>query len=104
MPGLPMEPGSDKWNTIGSTMVTRKTALSIPEELLAEVDRAAEQRGESRSGYITQVLRRAVRARRDAEITRRLNEMFADDETREEQSRTAEAMDSVGSDWSEERW
>lgn len=85
-------------------MVTRKTALSIPEELLAEVDRAAAQRGESRSGYITQVLRRAVRARRDAEVTRRLNEMFADDEARKEQSRTAEAMDSLGSDWSEEGW
>src|SRR5438105_15266360 len=59
----------------------RKTAIAMPESLLADVDRAAQARGESRSAYITRVLRAAVRARRDAEITKRLDELFADERT-----------------------
>ena len=85
-------------------MPVRKTAVAIPEDLLAEVDRAAQQRGESRSRYVTRLLRLAVRVRRDAEITQRLNDLFADDEVREEQRGTAEAMEEVGSEWREEGW
>ena len=58
-------------------MVMRKTAVAIPEELLAQVDAAARARGESRSRYIKRLLRLSVQARRDAEVTRRLNELFA---------------------------
>src|SRR5579884_1710649 len=57
----------------------RKTAIAMPEELLADVDRAANARGESRSAYIARVLAVAVRARRDAEITKKLDALFADD-------------------------
>jgi metal-responsive CopG/Arc/MetJ family transcriptional regulator len=85
-------------------MVMRKTAVAIPEELLAEVDRAAEARGESRSRYITRLLRLSVQARRDSEITRRLNELFARAETRDEQLNTASELDGVGSDWDERGW
>jgi len=53
-------------------MPHRKTAIAVPAEILDEVDRAARARGESRSRFITRVLRLAVRARRDAEVTRRL--------------------------------
>lgn len=59
-------------------MAMRKTAITVPEEILAEVDRAARRRGESRSRFISRVLSAAVRARRDAEVTRRLDELFAD--------------------------
>jgi aminopeptidase N len=91
-------------NTNGINMPVRKTAVSIPEEVLAEVDRAAEERGESRSGYITRVLRQAVRARRDADIMRRLNDLFADEEVRQDQARTADELDHAGTDFSEEGW
>lgn len=85
-------------------MASRKTAIAVPEDLLADVDRAARQRGESRSRYITTVLRAAVRARRDEEITRRLNELFADEPSKEEQRRTAQALDDLGDEWTGERW
>jgi hypothetical protein len=49
-------------------------------------------------------LRHAVRARRDAEITRRLNELFATPELAQQQSREASELDRIGSDWSDERW
>lgn len=85
-------------------MPLHKTAIAVPDALLAEVDRAASERGESRSAYIARVLQVAVRARRDAEITRKLNELFSDARTRKSQRRTAGELDEAGSDWTDERW
>lgn len=87
-----------------STRTIRKTAIALPAELLSEVDRAARDLGESRSRYIARILRCAVRARRHAAITRRLDELFADPELAEAQRKTAAELDSVGSDWNDERW
>jgi aminopeptidase N len=85
-------------------MAVRKTAVAIPEELLSDVDRAAKERGESRSRYISRILRAAVRARRDAEVTRRLDALFADEALRKDQVRGAEELDAMGTDWTDERW
>ena len=85
-------------------MPMHKTAIAVPEALLADVDRAATERGESRSAYITRVLTVAVRARRDAEITRKLDELFADTGVRKAQRRSAAALDEAGTDWTDERW
>lgn len=85
-------------------MPLHKTAIAVPDSLLADVDRAASERGESRSAYITRVLQVAVRARRDAEVTRKLNELFSDARTRSSQRRTAAALDEAGTDWTDERW
>jgi len=85
-------------------MPLRKTAIAVPEELLAAVDRVARARGESRNRFVMRVLQHAVRARRDAEITRRLDELFAAPELVEQQSREASDLDRVGSEWSDERW
>lgn len=85
-------------------MALRKTAIAIPDHLLSDVDRAAQSRGESRNRFITRVLQEAVRARRDAEVTRRLNELFADADLARGQARTAHELDAAGTDWSDERW
>lgn len=85
-------------------MTIRKTAIAVPEEVLAEVDRAARARGESRSRYITLVLRAAVRARRDADITRRLNQLFAHETVVDEQLEAAAAFSTLATDWAEEGW
>ena len=85
-------------------MPARKTAIAIPEALLADVDRAARERGESRSRYITRVLQVAVRTRRDAEITRKLDALFAEEDTRGKHMREASELDEAGADWTEERW
>ena len=85
-------------------MAIRKTAIAVPEEILAEVDRAARERGESRSRFITRVLRLTVRTRRDAEVTRRLNELFADTALQQEQVREASELADLGVDWESERW
>ena len=85
-------------------MPLRKTAIAVPDDLLAAVDRVARARGESRNRFVTRVLQHAVRARRDTEITRRLNELFATPELPQQQSREASELDRIGSDWSDERW
>lgn len=85
-------------------MACRKTAIAVPEDILEEVDRAARERGESRSRFISRVLRLAVRARRDAEVTRRLDALFADESVREEQRREAQELAQLGINWDSERW
>jgi hypothetical protein len=85
-------------------MPLRKTAIAVPHELLAAVDRVARSRRESRNRFVTRVLEQAVRARRDADITRRLNDLFAAPEVAEGQRREASALDRLGSDWADERW
>jgi len=86
-------------------MPLRKIVVAVPDELLAAVDRAARVRHESRNRFVTLVLRHAVRARRrDAEITRRLNELFATPALVKQHGREAPAPDGSGTDWSDERW
>lgn len=45
-----------------------------------------------------------MKARSDAEITRRLDEIFADPGVASEQVRVAAELDSAGTDWSDEPW
>ncbi|OGQ91154.1 MAG: hypothetical protein A2289_01130 [Deltaproteobacteria bacterium RIFOXYA12_FULL_58_15] len=85
-------------------MAAHKTSIAVPEELLKTVDRVAGERGESRNRFVVRVLTEAVRARRDAEITRRLNELFVDVETRREQSLVAKQLESVAEPWGDEGW
>jgi metal-responsive CopG/Arc/MetJ family transcriptional regulator len=85
-------------------MAHRKTAITVPEDILEEVDRSARERGESRSRFISRVLRLAVRARRDAEVTRRLDALFADESVRKEQRREAQELAELGINWDSERW
>ena len=85
-------------------MPRRKTAIALPADLLAEVDRAARAEHQSRNRFGTRVLEAAVRARRDADVTRRLNELLADPDLSREQLRTAAELDAAGTDWSDERW
>jgi metal-responsive CopG/Arc/MetJ family transcriptional regulator len=85
-------------------MSRSKIAITVPEDILAAVDAAAEECGESRSGFISRVLRAALRARRDAAITRRLNELFMNESVVAEQRRLTREMDEAGSDWSDEVW
>lgn len=78
-------------------MAVKKFSISIPEDVMERVDRAAARRGETRSGFIAAVLRRVADAQRDAEIARRVNELFADPALAAEQRETAAAFVSAGS-------
>lgn len=85
-------------------MAGHKTSIAVPVELLERIDQAAEERGESRNRFIVTILEQAVRARRDAEITRRLDALFADRELAEEQVRVTREFEAASSAWSDEGW
>jgi len=84
-------------------MAARKFAISMPEDVMEQIDRAAADRGITRSRFIAEVLKKTARARTDAEITRRLNDVFSDEETTSEQRKTARdfqrVASSVGTEW-----
>ena len=82
----------------------RKTAIAVPAGLLAELDAAARERNESRNRLINRILEAAMQARSDAEVTRRLNALFHDTDLADDQARTAEQLDAVGTTWDDERW
>ncbi len=82
----------------------RRTTISVPADLLAATDRAAHERGESRSRVITRLLRAAERERQGEEITRRLNVAYADPAIAEEQLRVAAEMERVATKWPDEGW
>ena len=79
-------------------------AIPLPTDLLAEVDRLAREQGRSRSQFVRRILRQAVQAQRDAEITRRLDESFADPALAEAQRHGAVSLDRAGTEWRNERW
>ena len=85
-------------------MTLRKTAIAVSDDLLAAVDRAARQRHESRNRFVTRALQFAVRARRDADITERLNRLFAAPEIAGQQRRGASDFEALGTSWTDERW
>jgi len=70
-------------------MPVTKFALSVPEDVMQAVDRAARARGVTRSRLVSQVLARVARVTRDQEISRRVDEALSDPELFEEQRSTA---------------
>jgi metal-responsive CopG/Arc/MetJ family transcriptional regulator len=85
-------------------MSLRKAAVAVPVDLLNEIDRAARERRESRDRFVTRVLQDAVRARRDADITRRLDALFARPILADRHRREASELDVMGPSWTNERW
>lgn len=85
-------------------MPMKKTAISLPPEVLADVDSAAEERGETRSGFIAKVLGRVACVRQDWRITREIDRLFADEQIVKEQRDTARASVRAQGDKEGARW
>jgi Ribbon-helix-helix protein, copG family len=86
-----------------SNMGAKKFAISVSEEVMEKVDRAAAERGVTRSRFISEVLRKVARARGDAEVTKRLDRLFSNPRLAEEQRATAlefrRAGSEIGTEW-----
>ena len=54
-----------------------KTAISLPDDLFAEADSLARSLGKSRSGLVAEALAEYVAKHRYAEVTQRLNAVYA---------------------------
>lgn len=84
-------------------MSMKKVAISLPEPVLETVDQIAARRGESRSHVIATILSRVARAKRDRDITARIDALFSDETIVAEQKRTADEFLRVSS-WPREKW
>jgi hypothetical protein len=84
-------------------VAVKKFAISVPEDVMRQVDRAAARRGTTRSGFIADVLARVARARTDADISRRVDALLSDPGVAREQAATARAFrraaPSAGTEW-----
>lgn len=92
-------------NTEIDAMAAKKIAISLPAQTLKQIDQAARETGESRSGFIARICMLAATAKSDREIRRKINKLFADPEIALEQVETSEAMlragHPVGTEWEE---
>jgi metal-responsive CopG/Arc/MetJ family transcriptional regulator len=70
-------------------MGVKKIAISVPAEVLKNVDRLARQSKTTRSGLISRVLREVSHAHHQHEITESINRLFEDPESGAEQLKTA---------------
>ncbi len=81
-----------------------KIEIAVPGDLLLAVDDDARMRGESRDRFVARVLRESVLAQRDAEVTRRLDDLFSEPDLSRHQTRVAADLDVAGTDWNDETW
>ncbi len=65
--------------------MTVKTAVSLPEDLFAEVDRLAKEMGVPRSRVFVMALESFLERRRNQALLEALNQAYAEDLTEEEQ-------------------
>ena len=84
-------------------MSAKKFAISVPEDVMEQVDRAALRRGVTRSRFIVDTLRVVAAARSDREISKKIDRVFADAEVASEQRDTVAAFHGVrsrkGTEW-----
>ena len=79
-------------------MTTIKIAISMPKELVKEVDAVRKEEDISRSGYITKLVRRAVRDERKEKLKAAYDRVFSDPKIVKEQKETALFFDNSGKD------
>jgi len=71
-------------------MSSKKVAISVPGEVIDQIDRLAKMSKNTRSRYITIILKKVAVSARESEITKKINELFSDPSVIEEQKKTAD--------------
>ena len=77
-------------------MNTVKVAITIPEELVRQVDSLSKELGFSRSKFITLTLREQLEKEKKEKILKAYNEVFSDEAICEEQRETSRWLDGAG--------
>ena len=83
-------------------MTTVKVAITMPKELVREVDAVRKEEEISRSGYITRIVREAVRAERKERLKAAYDRVFSDPEIVKEQKEVALFFDNSGNNQGQE--
>lgn len=86
-------------------MAVRKIAISLPEDVLRQVDRLAKRTKTTRSGCIARVMAEVSHASTQREITEQINLLFNDRELADEQIATAqEYLQAAEKDFGDPEW
>ncbi|MEA3467439.1 MAG: hypothetical protein U9R57_04355 [Thermodesulfobacteriota bacterium] len=83
-------------------MTTVKVAITMPKELVQEVDAARKTEPISRSGYITRLVQKAIRVEKQARLKAAYDKIFSDPEIVEEQKNSTALFDNTGNDKGQE--
>ena len=76
----------------------------MPAALMDQIDQVAAVRETSRSDVIQRLLREALRATTDAEITHRLDEHYSNSENADAQAQDARLSEAISIPIGDERW
>jgi predicted transcriptional regulator len=85
-------------------MSTIKTAVSLPEDVFAELDEAAAEARMSRSAVITAAVREYLRRRESRRMLRRLNEVYEEPIEPEQEAWIRQASRRVGERLRDDQW
>ena len=77
-------------------MNTQKVAISMPADLVVQIDIISKQKGMSRSRFISTVLREKVLNEKERQIKEAYNRVFSDDSIKKEQLETSLWFDGAG--------
>lgn len=84
-------------------MNTQKVAITVPNDIIAVIDKISKQEGISRSKYISRTLRDKIREEQEKRLTSAYNDVFSDESIQKEQLETSEwfegSGDSEGQAW-----
>lgn len=77
-------------------MNTQKVAITIPNDIIAVIDKISKKSGVSRSKYISQVLRDKIKEENEKKLTNAYNDVFSDESIQKEQLETSEWFEGSG--------
>ena len=83
-------------------MNTQKVAITVPKDLIMIVDSISQERGISRSKFITSIIKEKILSERDRKIKTAYDNIFADESIRDEQHKTAKWFDGAGAETGQE--
>jgi metal-responsive CopG/Arc/MetJ family transcriptional regulator len=83
-------------------MNTQKVAITIPEDLIKEIDLISKTKGVSRSRYIASALGAKVADEKRELLKQAYDRVFSDDDVQKEQLETAKWFEGAGSEGGQE--
>jgi len=83
-------------------MTTQKVAISMPEDLIEDIDLISKNKGLSRSRYIAYALRAKVADEKREFLKQAYDRVFSDEKMQKEQRDTAIWFEGVGSEEGQE--
>jgi metal-responsive CopG/Arc/MetJ family transcriptional regulator len=83
-------------------MTTQKVAISIPEDLIREIDLISKNKGLSRSRYIASALGDKVADEKKELLRQAYDRVFSDEDIQKEQLETAKWFEGAGSEGGQE--